>query len=178
MKQLQVMPLKEAEWKGKKLAFCYTTQGYYTFEVHGFAFSLAYHPFENAREKRFEGELFEDFLEAPEALGAYLDGRLAGVIGFSPESWNNRFRISELLVFEGFRRKGVGSALMHAALLRAEECGARMAVLETQTCNAPAIAFYQKMGFSPIGFDLCSYSNSDPEQNEVRLEMGIKLPRG
>jgi len=55
------------------------------------------------------------------------------------------------------------------------ESGARMAVLETQTCNERAIAFYRKMGFEIIGFDLYEYTNQDPERHEVRLEMGLKL---
>ena len=50
-----------------------------------------------------------------------------------------------------------------------------MAVLETQTCNENAIAFYKRNGFSIIGFDLYSYSNDDPERHEVRIEMGKKL---
>ena len=51
----------------------------------------------------------------------------------------------------------------------------RMVVLETQTCNENAIAFYRRYGFEIIGFDLYSYSNTDPEKNEVRVEMGRKL---
>ena len=57
----------------------------------------------------------------------------------------------------------------------AESTGARMIVLETQSCNESAIAFYRKNGFSIIGFDLYSYSNNDPERHEVRIEMGKKL---
>lgn len=38
--------------------------------------------------------------------------------------------------------------------------GARMIVLETQSCNEAAIAFYRKNGFSVIGFDLYAYSNT------------------
>ena len=57
----------------------------------------------------------------------------------------------------------------------AEASGARMIVLETQSCNEKAIAFYRKNGFSIIGFDLYSYSNNDPERHEVRIEMGKKL---
>ena len=53
--------------------------------------------------------------------------------------------------------------------------GARMIVLETQSCNESAIAFYRKNGFSIIGFDLYAYSNNDPERHEVRIEMGKKL---
>ena len=51
----------------------------------------------------------------------------------------------------------------------------RMIVLETQSCNEAAIAFYRKNGFSVIGFDLYAYSNTDPERHEVRIEMGKKL---
>lgn len=54
----------------------------------------------------------------------------------------------------------------------AKASGARMIVLETQSCNENAIAFYRKNGFEIIGFDLYSYSNTDPERHEIRIEMG------
>ena len=61
---------------------------------------------------------------------------------------------------------------METILAEAEKSGARMVVLETQTCNENAIAFYRRMGFDIIGFDLYSYTNTDPEAHEVRIEMG------
>lgn len=64
---------------------------------------------------------------------------------------------------------------MSTILCEAKESGARMVVLETQTCNENAIAFYRKMGFELIGFDLYAYSNSDPKRHEIRIEMGKKL---
>ena len=64
---------------------------------------------------------------------------------------------------------------MQTILAEAVQSGARMAVLETQSCNENAIAFYRKNGFEIIGFDLYAYSNTDPERHEVRLEMGKKL---
>ena len=65
--------------------------------------------------------------------------------------------------------------LMEAIEREAATSGARMIVLETQSCNEAAIAFYRKNGFSVIGFDLYAYSNTDPERHEVRIEMGKKL---
>ena len=65
--------------------------------------------------------------------------------------------------------------LMEAIEREAAASGARMIVLETQSCNEAAIAFYRKKGFSVIGFDLYAYSNTDPERHEVRIEMGKKL---
>ena len=85
-------------------------------------------------------------------------------------------RISNICIFEeNARGKGLGTLLMQAIQRAAEAAGARMIVLETQTCNENAIAFYKRNGFSIIGFDLYSYSNDDPERHEVRIEMGKKL---
>lgn len=64
---------------------------------------------------------------------------------------------------------------MDKILKEAEVSKARMVVLETQTCNESAIAFYRRYGFELIGFDPYSYSNTDPEKHEVRIEMGKKL---
>ncbi len=50
-----------------------------------------------------------------------------------------------------------------------------MVVLETQTCNENAIAFYHKNAFQMIGFDLFAYTNTDPERHEIRIEMGKPL---
>ena len=64
---------------------------------------------------------------------------------------------------------------MAAMTEAAKASGARMIVLETQSCNTGAIDFYEKNGFEIIGFDMYSYSNTDPERHEIRIEMGKKL---
>ena len=79
-------------------------------------------------------------------------------------------RVSNIWVAEGRRRAGVGSALMERAVEEARAAGTRSLVLETQSCNAPAIRFYRKNGFALIGFDLTAYSETDVEKREVRLE--------
>ena len=110
------------------------------------------------------------------AFGAFEGERLLGYVEGAPEGWNNRYRISNICIFEeNARGKGLGTLLMQAIQRAAEAAGAWMIVLETQTCNENAIAFYKRNGFSIIGFDLYSYSNDDPERHEVRIEMGKKL---
>jgi ribosomal protein S18 acetylase RimI-like enzyme len=64
---------------------------------------------------------------------------------------------------------------MQHAIKLAKEKGARMLVLETQSCNVKAIQFYLKHGYKLIGFDTAAYSNQDIEKKEVRLELGLKL---
>ena len=154
---MEIRKLAEEKWKGYKLHFSYTTDGYYDFDVRGWAFGLVFHPYGEEREKSFEGEKF------------------VGAVGCARESWNNRFRVTELLVDVPFRGRGIGSALLARAEEEGRRAGARMLVLETQTCNRRAIDFYRKNGFAPIGFDLCSYSDEDRERTEVRLEMGKSL---
>ena len=70
------------------------------------------------------------------------------------------------------RSKGVGTLLRNAISDAAKASGARRIVLETQSRNENAIAFYRKNGFEIIGFDLYSYQNTDPERHEIRIEMG------
>jgi len=89
--------------------------------------------------------------------------------------WNNRMRVCQFLVNKEFRRKGIGTLLMQKAVGVSKRRGARMLILETQTCNVPAINFYLKFGFELIGFDATHYSNEDIGRKEVRLEFGLKL---
>ena len=140
----------------------------------GGGLSDEYHSFGKVEGRSFKDTLFGEWLEAPVVYGAFQDGELLGIAEGSPESWNHRWRISNLCIFqEKHRRCGVATALMEKML--EEAAPMRMAVLETQTCNERAIAFYRKCGFEIIGFDLYAYSNHDPEAHEVRLEMGKKL---
>lgn len=64
---------------------------------------------------------------------------------------------------------------MDLAKVEARKVGARMLVLETQSCNVPAINFYLQHGFELIGFDLAHYTNNDIERNEFRMEFGFEI---
>ena len=139
---------------------------------------MAHLPFEAPVEKAFDDVFFGAWLENPVAFGAFEGESLIGYVEGSPESWNNRFRISNLCVIDPSRRRsGLGTALMRVIEDAAEAFAPRMLVLETQSCNEAAIAFYRKNGFSVIGFDLYAYANDDPERHEVRIEKGKKLER-
>ena len=159
---MEIRQLDKEVYAGKKFTAQYQTNGYYDIRATGQGFEIKYMPFEAPTEKGFDDVFFGEWLEDPVAFGAFEDGKLAGFVEGAPESWNNRFRISNICVFDNAQRsKGVGTALM--------------IVLETQSCNESAVAFYKKNGFDIIGFDLYSYSNTDPENHEVRIEMGKKL---
>ena len=100
---------------------------------------------------------------------------LRACIEICPEEWSNRLIITELWVHEEMRRQGVGHQLMAIAKEQAKREKRRAIILETQSCNVGAIAFYRKEGFVLIGFDSCCYSNQDMQRREVRLDMGYFL---
>lgn len=173
---MNILPLERAAYAGKRFTARYQTRGYYDLRASEDGFQMKYAPFEAPVERSFEDEFFGEWLENPVAFGAFEDGRLLGFVEGALEGWNNRFRISNICVFDRSERgRGLGTRLMNAITETARALGARMLVLETQSCNENAIAFYKRNGFAVIGFDLYAYSNADPERHEVRIEMGRKL---
>ena len=173
---MEIKPLEQEAYAGKKFTVRYQTRGYYDLCPDEHGFRMQYKLFDAPVERSFDDVLFGEWLEAPIAFGAFENGKLVGFIEGSPETWNNRFRISNFCVMEfSERSRGVGTALMKTIERSAEAAGARMLILETQSCNESAVAFYKKNGFTIVGFDLYAYSNADPERHEVRVEMGKKL---
>ena len=171
---MEIKKLDPAQWRGYGFTARYQTGGCWDIVPVEEGFRMEHHSFGKVEERSFNDTLFGEWLEAPVVYGAFQDGELLGIAEGSPESWNHRWRISNLCIFqEKHRRCGVATALMEKML--EEAVPMRMAVLETQTCNERAIAFYRKCGFQVIGFDLYAYTNHDPEAHEVRLEMGKKL---
>jgi hypothetical protein len=144
-------------------------------ESKSWKMELTLKPLETMLERNSEGRLFEAHIEEPRVFVAKLDGEQIGWIELGYEKWNNRMRVWEFLVREEFRRKGLGTLLMNHAVRLAKEKGARMLVLETQSCNVPSIDFYLNFGFELIGFDAAAYSNEDIAKKEIRLEFGLKI---
>ena len=99
------------------------------------------------------------------------DGALLAAVEVCPEEYANRLRVTELWVDARLRRQGVGSRLMDLAKTVAAQDGRRAVVLETQSCNAAAIAFYRSQGFTLNGFDRSCYGNDDVQRREVRLDL-------
>lgn len=173
---MEIVKLDRGKYAGRKFTVRYTIEGYYDIIKKDSGFDIKYKRFDKPTEKSFDDCFMGKWLEDPVGYGAFEGEKMIGYVEGSIESWNRRYRINNIVVFDkSERRKGIGSALMNAVSEEAVRCGARMIVLETQTCNEKAINFYLKNGFSLIGFDLYSYTNSDPERKEVRIEMGKKL---
>ena len=177
--EVRIVELRKGETAGAKLDYRYVTTHYYDLEIardgEGWRIGLRLRSYETPAEKGFVGTLFEEHVNEPRVFAAVLRRDQVGWIELGYDKWNNRMRVWEFLVKEGFRRRGIGELLMRFATKVAQKRGTRMLVLETQSCNVPAIKFYLAQGFSLIGLDSAAYSNEDVAKEEVRLEMGRLL---
>ena len=175
----RIVELSKSDAYLSELRSRHSTSDYYDVSVRresgGWRIELALRLFERILEKEYKGRLFEDHVGEARVFVTLLGGRRVGWIELGYEGWNNRMRVWEFLVEEEFSRRGIGTLLMKHAVKVAKDRGARMLVLETQSCIGPAIGFYLEFGFELIGFDAAAYSNEDIERKEVRLELGLKL---
>jgi GNAT superfamily N-acetyltransferase len=59
--------------------------------------------------------------------------------------------LDDLWIEPGLRGRGLGARLLRAAMAGMAEAGARAVVVEADPADAPAVAFYRRLGFAPKG---------------------------
>lgn len=162
-----------------QIVFDYVTKGHYRAILcpgeDSFGVEFVYEEFDHEIEKTFIDILVPSYLDHPKSFAAKINDQIVGYVVVNHELYNNRIRIAQLLVLNGFRNLGVGKLLMNHAEEYAKKIGARALILETQSCNLIAISFYRGCGYQFVGCDTMCYSNQDIEKNEVRLELGKAL---
>lgn len=176
-----VVPLPREKWTGFRLIMDYDTCEYYDVIQNKsddeFTVEFVKKRSDELISRRSSDYDFPDSLYQPhwknaEAFGVFDGDKLIGAIEICPEEWWNRLIVTELWVAEGYRKKGVGRALMNHAKQRAISDKRRAIILETQSCNVNAMGFYLHEGFTLIGFDSCCYTNRDIERKDVRIDLG------
>lgn len=177
----RIIPLEREKWQGHRLDFHYISHNYYDVEINhsdgAFHVSFVKTAYETPYDHMPDNtdKLFQPWWDDIKAWGIVENERLIAVIETAVEKWSNRLRVTWLWIDDAYRRKGIGTALMDIAMKRASDEKRRALMLETQSRNEGAIAFYLAYGFTLIGFDACAYRNNDLKRKEVRMEMGILL---
>ena len=83
------------------------------------------------------------------AWAADLEGRVAGILIGRVAA--DEFEILNLAVAKAWRRRGVATKLVSAALESARNAGARQAYLEVRASNGGGIALYEQVGVRACG---------------------------
>jgi len=94
-------------------------------------------------------------------LVAILDNLPVGYVSVVEHLAPNSSWVTDLVVDEKSRRKGIGTALLMSAQEWTIRKNLKKIILEMQSKNFPAIRFAQKLGFEFCGYNDHYYSNRD-----------------
>ena len=134
--KMEITQLNYNEYKGKKYNAEFHSDQYLSIEPGNNGFEMKWVYSETELKMSIHDYMLSDWLEDPAAYGAFENGRMVGFVEGFLEKWNNRFRITNICVFdESDRRRGIGTLLLDRMMLDAVNSGARMAVLETRRFN-------------------------------------------
>ena len=161
------------------IRYRYESEFFYDVEARetaaGFTWNLIRRPATRPIQKEHSWRPFEPAVANPRGYVAMLDGE---PVGYAESAYDERWRLVRIWHFyvrESFRRQGVGRALLETTEQAARHFKARGIILETQTCNVPAIEFFRRMGFELWGINTAAYANEDIEAGEVFLWLGKRL---
>lgn len=177
---MDIVLLDKKKYKNHYLDFSYKSDYYYDLKVESIVKDYKVALIKKRFKKTFINPdrktdyLYANYWDGAEAYGIEVNGDLIAVVEIWLENWSSRLRVTELWIAPNYRRIGIGRRLINLVKEKAIEKNSRLIMLETQTSNSDAIAFYLAMGFYPIGFDSTTYGNNDTESGEVRIEMGLK----
>ena len=179
---IEIQHLPKEQWQGHNFLFHYETSHYLDVEISQSGTNFEVRFTRRAFEKPLviggqegDDQLYAPWWEGAQAYGVLEDGELVACIELWKENWSNRLRVTELWVADSHHRRGIGHALMDFAKQQAKATGCRALMLETQSGNENAVAFYLAQGLTLFGFDRCCYSNWDIENGDMRLELGCYI---
>jgi ribosomal-protein-alanine N-acetyltransferase len=86
----------------------------------------------------------------------------------------DELHVLNVATMPAFRRRGVGRALMDAALAFARENQVRLLILEVRRNNRPAIRLYKGLGFFISNLREGYYTDNGEDALEMMLELNLK----
>lgn len=97
--------------------------------------------------------------------------KVAGYVGSQTVlDWTDMMNIA---VHPDYRRQGIAEALVSELQSALKDHGSRCLTLEVRASNAPAIALYEKLGFSQVGLRKNYYRNPKEDALILRKEWEI-----
>ena len=101
-------------------------------------------------------------------LVAAEDDRVIGYVG--SQSSIDEADVMNVAVHPDFRRQGIAEKLIDRLVEALKERGIHALLLEVRVSNAPAIALYEKLGFSQVGRRKNYYHNPKEDALILRID--------
>jgi len=107
--------------------------------------------------------------DAPNAGGPVIRGFAAAEY----EAWHARLVLWFLYIAPGWRRRGVGRALLAEVEAYGRSVGAGHVWLETSNVNVPGVAAYERLGYRLCGADRLFYGDYMPGETALYLAKSL-----
>jgi len=111
----EMIEIKKLDYKimrGKIYSSVIYSDRFLSIEPQGDGFEIKWVKSESEITMPLQDEILSDWLESPVAYGAYINNELVGFVEGFLEKWNNRFRITNICVFDKEKRHlGIGQKL-------------------------------------------------------------------
>ena len=104
-------------------------------------------------------------------LVAMEENRVVGYIG--SQTSIDETDVMNVAVHPDFRRRGIAESLIIRLVEELKTMGSRALMLEVRASNAPAIALYEKLGFSQVGCRKNYYRNPKEDALILRKEWEV-----
>jgi ribosomal protein S18 acetylase RimI-like enzyme len=127
------------------------------------------------RTKRFSiGEVFAPWAGWTHGWVATEEGDVVrGFATVEHEAWHQRLVLWFLYIEPGWRRRGLGRALLAQVEAHGRELGATHVWLETSNVNVPGVAAYERLGYALCGADRLYYGRYMPGEQAIYLAKGL-----
>jgi len=105
-------------------------------------------------------------------LVAETEGRVVGRLSIGRDTHPASEHVADvgLMVAEGYRRRGIGRALMEAAEAWARDVGVRKIELHVFPHNEAALALYEQLGYRRVGVRQGHFRRSDGYVDAILME--------
>lgn len=104
-------------------------------------------------------------------LMADLDGEVVGTVGLVPGHEAGMLELIKMSARTDVQGRGIGRALMDAAIAKARDMGAKKIWLETNTVLDAALALYRRSGFRQLSGDELTDTPYDRCNCQMLLEL-------
>ena len=168
---MRFLELPRAEFAGGELRYIFDTSACYVPELaqegDGFALRLRVAAMPR-RHVDYITRIYDLRLIDPRVVTLMdNEGERVGYIEMAHEHEGQVARITNLLVEDGYRRRGYGSLLISRARTMAKSDGALSLRAYVSGINAGAVRFLMRQGMTLVGFSML--------ENELMLELGMKV---